>query len=54
MLVFRTNWKTKEYVIMDYTRYFLGSHVFPDSPFSYLHRVPDSHIFLISAVMSLG
>jgi hypothetical protein len=53
-LIFHTGWKSKEYVIVNYSHYFTGPQAYPGSPYSDLpYLVPDKDMFMVSAVMSL-
>lgn len=50
-LILHTTWKTKEYVTMSYTRFFLGPNVYPSSPYSD-YTQSDPHLFLVAVNMS--
>ena len=50
-LIFHTNWKSKEYVIVDYTHYFLGPRTFPGSPYSTVYA-SDPNMVSITALLS--
>lgn len=49
-VVLRTTWKTKEYILMNYTHFFLGPEAYPSSPFSDLTQA-DADMFMVAAVM---
>ena len=50
-LLIHTNWKSKEYVIVDYTHYFLGPRTYPGSPYSTILKA-DPHMLSITALLS--
>jgi hypothetical protein len=50
-LYFRTTWQTKEYIIMNYTHYFLGDRAFPGSPYSEEFKA-DADMVSLTAIMS--
>jgi hypothetical protein len=52
-LVFRSDWRSNRQIIFGYTRFFLGAHDYPDSPYSALYKIADSNLFVASAIMSL-
>jgi hypothetical protein len=49
--IIKSNWKSKEYIIVDYTHFLLGPLSFPSSPYSSLTLI-DSDMLMISAIMS--
>jgi hypothetical protein len=50
-LIFHSNWKSKEYVIVDYTHFLLGPKAYPGSPYTtYFKSDPD--MIMVSAIMS--
>jgi hypothetical protein len=57
-LIFHSNWKSKEYVIVNYSRFFgLGPAAYPGSPYNdlpYLREQVDRNMLMISAIMSLS
>lgn len=51
--IVKTGWKTKEYVVVNYTHFFLGDKAYPGSPYTNLPPGPaDPHMFMLAAVMS--
>jgi hypothetical protein len=53
-LIFHTNWKSKEYVIVNYTHFWTGPTAYPGSPYSDVpYLVPDKDLLMVSAIMSL-
>jgi hypothetical protein len=50
-LMFHTNWKSKEYVIVDYTHYFLGPRAYAGSPYSTVLKA-DPNMLSITALLS--
>jgi hypothetical protein len=52
-LILRSDWRSNRQVIFGYTRFFLGAHDYPDSPYSALYKQADSNLFVVSAIMSL-
>jgi len=50
-LLIHTNWKSKEYVIVDYTHYFLGPRTYPGSPYSTVLKA-DPNMLSITALLS--
>jgi hypothetical protein len=50
-LIIHTNWKSKEYVIVDYTHYFLGPRAYPGSPYSTIYA-SDPNMLSITALLS--
>jgi hypothetical protein len=50
-VIVHTNWLSREYVIINYSHYFLGSNTRPSSPYEMITR-PDPDLFMVSAVMS--
>lgn len=50
--IIKTGWKTKEYVIVNYSHFFLGDKAYPGSPYSYLSSKADSNMLMLAAVMS--
>jgi hypothetical protein len=46
-----SNWLSREYVIIDYTRYFYGRDVHPGVPYT-LTQKPDPNMFMVSAIAS--
>jgi hypothetical protein len=49
--IFRTGWKSKEYVIVDYSYFMYGPKVFPSSPYTDYTQA-DPHMFVVTAIMS--
>ena len=49
--IIKSNWKSKEYIIVDYTHFMLGPLVYPSSPYS-SYTIIDKDMFMVSAVMS--
>jgi hypothetical protein len=49
--IFHTTWRSKEYIIVDYTHFLLGPLVFPSSPYSSLTTI-DPDMLMVSAIMS--
>jgi hypothetical protein len=50
-LIFHSNWRSKEYIIVDYTHFLLGPKAYPGSPYTtYLKSDPD--MIMVSAIMS--
>jgi hypothetical protein len=49
--IIHTTWKSKEYIIVDYTHFFLGQLAFPSSPYSSL-TTTDPDMLMVSAIMS--
>lgn len=47
------DWNSTRRITISYTRYILGSHAYPDSPYSAIQKVADPNLFMISALMSL-
>lgn len=52
-LLFYSRLKSKEYILVNYTRFFLGSEAYPSSPYSDLTKA-DPHMLMLAAVMSFG
>lgn len=54
-IVLRSDWRQNRQIIAGYTRFQLGPHCYPDSPYSTssLQRLADPNLFLITAIMSL-
>jgi hypothetical protein len=52
-LVIRSDWRSNRQVIVGYTRFLLGLHTYPDSPYSAINKQVDANLFVISAIMSL-
>ncbi len=50
-LIFHTNWKSKELVIVDYTHYFLGPRAYVGSPYSTVLK-SDANMVSITALFS--
>jgi hypothetical protein len=50
-LIVHTNWLNREYVIINYTRYFLGENARPSRPYDNL-SVPDPNLFVLSGAVS--
>jgi hypothetical protein len=56
-LIFYTKRKSKEYVILNYTHYYLGERAFPGSPYADIPAVglkADADMVMLSAIMSFG
>jgi hypothetical protein len=58
--IIHTNWRSKEYIIVDYSHYLLGRKAFPSSPYSALtfaadnkYSSSDTDMIMVSAIMSL-
>jgi hypothetical protein len=52
-LIIKSNWKSKEYIIVNYTRFFLGPQSYPGSPYSDPEFTKaDPHLFMMAAIMS--
>jgi hypothetical protein len=54
-LIFHTNWLSREYVILDYTRYFLGSDVKPFAYYPYdqlVYQKTDPNLVTLTAIVS--
>lgn len=47
------DWNSTRRITISYTRFFLGNHAYPDSPYSASQQVADPNLFMISALMSL-
>jgi hypothetical protein len=47
------DWNSTRRITVSYTRYILGDHAYPDSPYSAIQKVADANLFMISALMSL-
>jgi hypothetical protein len=53
-LIFHTNWRSKEYVIVNYTHFWTGPTAYPGSPYSDApYFTPDKDMLMVSAIMSL-
>jgi hypothetical protein len=52
-LVIRSDWRSSRQIILGYTRFLLGEHGYPDSPYSASYKQADPNLFVISAIMSL-
>jgi hypothetical protein len=50
-VMFHSTWKSKEYVIMNYTHFLLGPEAYPSSPYSDYTKA-DPHLFMLALVMS--
>jgi hypothetical protein len=50
-LILHTNWKSKEYVIVDYTHYFLGPRAYVGSPYSTVLK-GDTNMVSVTALFS--
>jgi hypothetical protein len=49
--IIHSTWKSKEYIIVDYTHFLLGPQVFPSSPYSSTTNI-DPDMLMVSAIMS--
>jgi hypothetical protein len=52
-LIIRSDWRSNRMILVGYTRYILGLHTYPDSPYGSLNRQTDPNLFVVSAIMSL-
>jgi hypothetical protein len=52
-LLFYSRLKSKEYILVNYTRFLLGPEAYPSSPYSDLTKA-DPHMIMLAAVMSFG
>jgi hypothetical protein len=50
-LIFHTNWKSKELIVVDYTHYFLGSRAYVGSPYSTILK-SDPNMLAITLLFS--
>ena len=50
-LIFHSNWKSKEYVIVNYTHFLLGDKAYPGSPYTTYFKA-DTDMVVVSAIMS--
>jgi hypothetical protein len=50
-LVLHSSWINREYIILGYTRYFLGNDVTPSRPYQNLSE-PDPNLFVLSAAVT--
>jgi hypothetical protein len=51
-LIFHTNWLSREYVIVDYTRYIFGPKTVASAPFDTQVARPDPNLVVVSAMIS--
>jgi hypothetical protein len=51
-LIFHTNWLSREYIIVDYTRYFYGPMTVASPPYDVQIKRPDPNMVVVSAAIS--
>jgi hypothetical protein len=50
-LIFHSNWRSKEYIIVDYTHFLLGPKAYPGSPYT-TYTKSDPDMIVVTAIMS--